>query len=675
MRTYVRYNSCVSPSSRPSGFRWRLADEDSEGTLFPDEWLVERHIGTGEFRGLEFLHVNARSIINKVPASSRVPFRYTINAYRGCSHACAYCMAGDTPILMADGRWKPIADVRIGDLVYGTLLDGSERRHVITPVLDQWSTVKPAFRTILEDGTELITSGDHRFLSDQGWRQVAHVALGPRQHPLLSVNDRLIGFRRFAGPPRRGVEYRRGDLSGVIQSGGPSSSSRQLPSDQGDTAPFLATTVDRECPPRTSEAVAPTGTTTAAPRSVRPCPAHERGAVPRGCPQTVTMARAELARRSHVPSHAWVKGFLAGIFDTHGCGDGGVLRFSSRNPLLPAGIMRSLRRLGPEAVVHLSADATMVALRGDMRGKLRSFDVIDPASAREPSIDVDTLELGANLRVVSIESLDVDLPMYDLTTGTGDFVANGVISHNCFARPTHEYLGLGIGEDFERKIVVKVNAVERLRAELRSPKWHGDHIAMGTNTDPYQHAEGKYHLTRGIVRLLAEARNPFSILTKSTLVLRDLPLLVEAASRTEVRLNLSIGTLDREVWKLTEPGTPPPEKRIEAVRRLNDAGVRCGVLIAPVIPGLSDDDEQIRAVAQAALEAGAVSVAPIALHLRPGIRPHFLSWIATHRPELLPLYRRLFARSSYQPATTTARLTTLVTSCARATGRAKSLDS
>jgi hypothetical protein len=128
---------------------------------------------------------------------------------------------------------------------------------------------------------------------------------------------------------------------------------------------------------------------------------------------------------------------------------------------------------------------------------------------------------------------------------------------------------------------VKVNAVELARAELSSPRWRGDLIAMGTNTDPYQHAEGKYHLTRGIVGVLAEMGNPFSILTKSTLVLRDLELLAEAARRTSVHVNLSIGTLDREVWKLTEPGTPPPDRRLEAVRRLNDASVPCGVLMAP----------------------------------------------------------------------------------------------
>jgi DNA repair photolyase len=142
----------------------------------------------------------------------------------------------------------------------------------------------------------------------------------------------------------------------------------------------------------------------------------------------------------------------------------------------------------------------------------------------------------------------------------------------CFARPTHEYLGMNSGEDFERRIVVKVNAVERLRAELAPARWSGDHIAMGTNTDPYQRCEGKYRLTQGIVRELAAARNPFSILTKSTLILRDLEPLAEAARVTDVRANFSIGTLDEEVWRLTEPGTPHPQRRRRFLRRADRAG-------------------------------------------------------------------------------------------------------
>jgi len=230
----------------------------------------------------------------------------------------------------------------------------------------------------------------------------------------------------------------------------------------------------------------------------------------------------------------------------------------------------------------------------------------------------------------------------------------------CFARPSHAYLGLGIGEDFERRIVVKLNAVERLESELRSPRWKGEPIAMGTNTDPYQKAEGRYHLTQDIVGVLAEARNSFSILTKSTLVLRDLELLADASKRTHVRLALSIGSLEREVWQLTEPGTPPPDKRLEAVRRLTQAGVRCGVLIAPVLPGLSDSDEELRAVALACLEAGAISVTPVALHLRPGVREHYLEWLGRARPDLVELYAQRFRKGSYQPRAEQNRITEVV---------------
>jgi DNA repair photolyase len=220
----------------------------------------------------------------------------------------------------------------------------------------------------------------------------------------------------------------------------------------------------------------------------------------------------------------------------------------------------------------------------------------------------------------------------------------------CFARPTHRYLDLDTGEDFERKIVVKVNAVERLRAELRAPKWTGDHIAMGTNTDPYQPAEGRYRLTRGLIEALAEARNPFSILTKSTMILRDLDLLVEAAKRTTVGISFSIGTLDERAWRTSEPGTPPPRQRVEALRRLVDAGIECGVLVAPVLPGISDAPEQLEEVVNACLDAGASSISSILLHLRPGVRELYLPWLQRERPDLVVAYETLYASpSGYAP--------------------------
>ncbi len=231
--------------------------------------------------------------------------------------------------------------------------------------------------------------------------------------------------------------------------------------------------------------------------------------------------------------------------------------------------------------------------------------------------------------------------------------------HYCFARPTHEYLGMNSGDDFDRRIVVKVNAVERVRAELAPRRWAGRHIAMGTNTDPYQRCEAKFRLTRGIVGELSAASNPFSILTKSTLILSDLDLLADAARRTRVRANFSIGTLDTDVWRSTEPGTPHPLRRVKAMARLNDAGVPCGVLVAPVLPGLSDAPHQLEAVVKACVEAGARSVTPLMLHLRPGVREQYMGWLAEARPDLVVDHERRYRRA-YASRRTQDELSTMV---------------
>jgi DNA repair photolyase len=230
----------------------------------------------------------------------------------------------------------------------------------------------------------------------------------------------------------------------------------------------------------------------------------------------------------------------------------------------------------------------------------------------------------------------------------------------CFARPTHEYLGLDPATDFDRIIVVKVNAVERLRAEIAPRRWAGHHLAMGTNTDPYQPAEGKYRLTRGIIDVLSEAHNPFSILTKSTLILGDLDRLADAARHTHVECAVSVGTVDDDVWRATEPGTPRPAQRLEAVARLNEAGVPCSVLIAPVLPGLSDAPDQLRAVVHAALDAGASSVSSVLLHLRPGVRDHYLAALAETHPDLVARHERLYARGAYAPKTERDRVSNQV---------------
>jgi DNA repair photolyase len=212
----------------------------------------------------------------------------------------------------------------------------------------------------------------------------------------------------------------------------------------------------------------------------------------------------------------------------------------------------------------------------------------------------------------------------------------------CFARPTHTYLDMNAGRDFENKIVVKVNAPEVLRRELAAKRWKGEHIAMGTGTDPYQRAEGRYRLMRGIIEALIDHRNPFSILTKGTLILRDLDLLVQAAEVAPVSAAFSIGTLDERVWRETEPGTPHPKARMEAVRTLTDEGIPTGILMAPILPGISDRPDQLREVVGAAIDAGATHVSPIMLHLRPGVREEFLPWLEQEHPDLVERYLQMY---------------------------------
>jgi DNA repair photolyase len=219
----------------------------------------------------------------------------------------------------------------------------------------------------------------------------------------------------------------------------------------------------------------------------------------------------------------------------------------------------------------------------------------------------------------------------------------------CFARPTHEYLGLDIGADFDRKIVVKINAVERLRAELADPRWTGEAIAMGTNTDPYQRAEAKYRLTRGVLEALADHANPFSILTKSPLVTRDRDLLVRAAARADVAVNFSVGTLDERAWRASEPGTPHPRRRLDAMRALSDAGIRTGALVAPVLPALSDSAEQLQEVVAGIRAAGGRLLGILPLHLRAGVREHFLDWLAGFDPGLHRDYVKRYASAAYAP--------------------------
>ncbi|MFD7428657.1 Rv2578c family radical SAM protein [Streptomyces sp. NPDC059818] len=227
----------------------------------------------------------------------------------------------------------------------------------------------------------------------------------------------------------------------------------------------------------------------------------------------------------------------------------------------------------------------------------------------------------------------------------------------CFARKTHSYLDLDTGLGFDSQIVVKINAPELVRRELAAGRWHGAHIAMGTNVDCYQRAEGRYRLMPGILAALRDHANPFSILTKGTLILRDLEVLRQAAEVTEVGVSVSVGFVDPELWRTVEPGTPSPERRLDVVRTLSEHGIGCGVLMAPVIPFLGDRPDQLRATVRAIAAAGATSVTPLVLHLRPGAREWFMEWLGRHHPELVGRYERLYADGAYAPTWYQRRIT------------------
>lgn len=437
-----------------------------------------RSVQTPEFAGVTFHEVLAKSALNRVPSTSRrMADNWTINPYRGCMHQCVYCLSPETLILMGDGRQRPLWAVEVGDEIYGTERRGSYRRYVKTTVLAKWGTRKQAHRVALADGTELIASGDHRFLSDRGWKHVKGTMGGTGQRPYLTLNNKLMGF-------------------------------------------------------------------------------------------------------------------------------------------------------GLNGVSALAAD---------------------PAIVRKLEIEGRAVKSDADLRVLAIEDLGYETNMVDITTGTGDFIANGVISHNCFARTTHEYLDLDAGRDFDSQIVVKVNLVEQLEKELARPSWRREEVMLGTNTDPYQRAEGRYRLMPGAIAAFAASGTPFSILTKGTLLRRDLPLLQAAAERVPVSLAMSIAVVDPELQQSVEPGTPTAAARLETVRAATEAGFSVSVLLMPVLPYLTDSSTVLDRTLELIADAGASRVMYSALHLRGSVKPWYMAWLDRTHPELVLRYDELYRRGAYAP--------------------------
>jgi DNA repair photolyase len=612
---------------------------------------VVRTFDVPEAVGINFHEVRARSALNHVPGS-RYGFSWTINPYRGCTHACAYCVSGETQILMADGSTRRISEVRPGDRIYGTVRRGAYRRYTKTYVAAHWATEKEAYRVVLEDGTELIASGDHRFLTERGWKHVTGAERGLGQRPFLTTRNSLLGFGALGAREGQSEEYRRGYLCGMIRGDG-SLGTYSYPHPAGRRSRtvhrFRLALADADALYRAKDFLADGGVIT---KDFQFSTGDDRRrpmrAIRTSRGDDVQSIR-EVIRWPRSPSREWSRGFLAGIFDAEGSRSGS-LRICNKDRVVLAQIEAGMKRLGFETVLEppRANGVRSVRLLGGLRQQLRFFQCVDPAVSRKRSFDGIAIKSDAKLGVVAVEPLGLRLPMFDITTGTGDFIAEGVVSHNCFARRTHKYLDLDAGRDFEREIVVKVNVPELLRAELARSSWKRELVALGTNTDPYQWVESRYRMMPEILEALGEAGTPVSVLTKSPLAMRDVKIYERLAKKgLPVSVNLSVPTLDEDAWRATEPHTPSPSARLDAVAELRRRGIDSGVLIAPLMPGINDDPEQVRPIVERARKAKATFLGGVALHLRDEVKDVFFAWLAAKRPDLLGDYEDLYGDRAY----------------------------
>jgi DNA repair photolyase len=580
---------------------------------------------------------SARSIISH-NESPDIPFEQSINPYRGCEHGCVYCLGGETPILMGDGTTRPIAEIRPGDTIYGTVRQGNYRRYVRTQVLAHWSVIKPGYRILLEDGTSLVAGADHRFLTERGWKFVTGAGRGPDCRPHLTVNNKLMGTGAFASPPDHNEDYRRGYLCGMIRGDG-TLRSYSYPGPNGGRRHhhrFRLALCDPEGLQRAKDWLQRANVET---REFSFCAASANRQAIRAI-RTYSLPRVERVREliawPDSASRSWSIGFLAGIFDAEGSYSRGILRIPNTDPRIVGCIGECLNALAFKFVIeHIPRELTrsmdVVRIVGGLREHLRFFHTVDPAIKRKLGIAGQSMKSAARLGVVSVEALPGAMRLYDISTGTEDFIANGVVSHNCYARPSHAYVDLSPGIDFETKIFYKVDAAKLLEQELSRPSYVVKPITIGANTDPYQPVERELRVTRSLLEVLERTRHPLSLITKGTMILRDLDLLSSLARDGLVNVFVSITTLDAELKRTLEPRAASPAARLRVVRELAAAGIPTGVLAAPMIPAVNDSE--LERIVAAAAAAGAFRAGYVLLRLPHELKEIFRQWLDEHLPE------------------------------------------
>jgi len=569
--------------------------------------------------------------------SPDIPFDQSINPYRGCEHGCVYCQRGDTPILMGDGSQKPLAELAIGDEIYGTVKRGHYRRYIRTQVLAHWRTNKPAYRIRLADNTELVASGDHRFLTERGWKFVAKGMGG--QRPYLTLNNTLMGFGSIASPAggEHSSDYRRGYLCGLIRGDDYLGICRYNRLGRGqESHRFRLAMADFEALGRATDFLASFGI------GIHRFLFQAETATRRRVEAISTSVRASVAAIRRLidwpdrPEGDWVRGYVGGIFDAEGSYDGGSIRIANTDrriiDVLRDGLhmtcfdsIEEAPRPGVNKPVHY------VRVRGGLREHLRFMSAIDPSISRKRDIGGQAVKSTAKLEIVEIEPLGRNQELFDITTGTGDFVANGIISHNCYARPSHAYMNLSPGLDFETRLFYKKDAAQHLRDELNRRAYVCSPINLGANTDPYQPLEKRLGITRSLLEVLVESHHPVTIVTKGSLVVRDIDLLKQLAAEQLVKVFVSVTTLDDELKRRMEPRAASPGARLAAIAKLSEAGIPVGLMFAPVVPAIND--HELERVVEASAKAGATTAGYVLLRLPGEVRDLFYEWLDIHYPD------------------------------------------
>jgi DNA repair photolyase len=548
--------------------------------------------------------------------SPDVGFDTSINPYRGCVHGCIYCLAPETLVLHADMLWRPLGETRVGDVLAGfderVRAPRLSRKLRPAAVLNVWWSRKPTLR-IVTPRADVVTTAEHRWLQARSFR--------------WSRTDRLAPGRALRWLPRvqsepRDHDYRIGYLSGLTLGHG------TFRSEPGHGY-WRVALVDPAPLDRLVEFLAGFGVVV----EVRPFDGGPASRTPAWKIETRALAKLEILSKllsAELESRSYRRGFLAGFVDAEGSGENSP-GFTPRSLDTLERATRYAAGLGFEMRIEEWPERRAnVRLVGSPSERMRFFAIVQPTIrrtlesvfGREPSWTPEpilAIEPGGLRDVV------------DIQTTTGTFFAAGLATHNCYARPTHEYLGFSAGLDFETKVVVKHELPELLRGELERKSWKPQVIGISGVTDAYQPIEQKLRLTRRCLEVLAEFRNPASLITKSRLVARDADVLQELARHDAVSVSLSLTSLDPELARKMEPRAAQPKARLWAVEQLARAGVPVGVNLGPIIPGLNE--HEIPALIEAAAGAGARWAGWLLLRLPFAVKDLFADWLARHYPD------------------------------------------